>query len=1111
MPRSKKSILDIKKMEAQNFYDDLKSALLYAPDFRCIYAFYTNIFSRLLNEATEDVPLLLVGTFAKLDYLLKEHKAGKRLSHQINDTRVRLKHSVESDVAALEQHCMLDFAHLCRFVSFLTGEEIPEEFKEKFPAEKVASPHRRYLGNYMRVIVKHWDDHFIYAVADEVANDDELCIAYMQSPYDRSYLRDILNEGSQLNIITPREEADIIFADYIILEPDYLVDVSTVASCFTNYAESPIVSILSRLQPSENTEPIILGNFAGQLLDEEIHVQPQGHSYADSVREFFHNNAASILTVPLSSRFHTEAQQQKNNIAYAINKALPAALRDFDSKEGIVEPSFFSEMLGLQGRMDYLQMDMKVLMEQKSGKGDYPYGDFILPKYKEEHYVQMLLYMAIIRYNFSDIYHANSQELSAFLLYSKYRESLLGLSWAPELLFRAFALRNRLAAANISYTYEHGFDFLHDLTPDDVNEKKVENSLWKNFQSRQVEEVLTPIQRASELELSYYLRFLRFIATEHLLSKYGNKSKENSGFASKWHDSLSEKILAGNIYYRLSLLYPDRDTLGCVSTVRLSFNEDTASGMSNFRVGDIVILYPYSPDSEPDVRRTMVFRCTIDNITPEYISVTLRAPQSDSRVFLHQKECLWAIEHDFMESSCSSLYRGMHSFLHAPQSRRQLLMLQRHPDVDESVTLSGDYGSFNELSLRVRQARELFIIIGPPGTGKTSFGMLNTVREELMQPSSSILVMSYTNRAVDEICSKLNENDIDFLRIGSRHMCSTEYRSTLFSEKVTSCSTISDVAQTFFSARVIVGTTTSMTSHLELLKMRTFSLAVIDEASQILEPHLMGLLCAESDGRSMISKFVLIGDHKQLPAVVQQSSHQSKVSEQCLRDILLTDCRQSLFERLLKRYYNDESVTYMLTRQGRMHRDIAEFPSKCFYGGRLQVVPLPCQVAENDRQMPRISFVHIDSPDCSPMEKVNTNEARYIAGVVHDIYQKEKENFDPLQSIGIIVPYRNQISAIRSELSVYNIQELLDITIDTVERFQGSQRQYIIYGTTVHRPYQLKFLTDNTFVDVDGTVVDRKLNVAMTRAREHLLIVGNAPLLSRNSIYRELVERFRSV
>lgn len=113
--------------------------------------------------------------------------------------------------------------------------------------------------------------------------------------------------------------------------------------------------------------------------------------------------------------------------------------------------------------------------------------------------------------------------------------------------------------------------------------------------------------------------------------------------------------------------------------------------------------------------------------------------------------------------------------------------------------------------------------------------------------------------------------------------------------------------------------------------------------------------------------------------------------------------------------------------------------------------------------------------------------------------------------MGIIVPYRNQISTIRNEIDSYHIEPLHDIMIDTVERYQGSQCENIIYGFTIRKYYQLGFLTGNQYVDrASGEIIDRKLNVAMTRAMKHLIMIGNARLLRENVIFFKLMEFARN-
>jgi superfamily I DNA and/or RNA helicase len=127
-----------------------------------------------------------------------------------------------------------------------------------------------------------------------------------------------------------------------------------------------------------------------------------------------------------------------------------------------------------------------------------------------------------------------------------------------------------------------------------------------------------------------------------------------------------------------------------------------------------------------------------------------------------------------------------------------------------------------------------------------------------------------------------------------------------------------------------------------------------------------------------------------------------------------------------------------------------------------------------------------------------------LVKATHTLCQKNGQPFNAARRIGIIVPFRNQISMISQDLEKLHLAGTEEITIDTVERYQGSQRDIIIYSTTVSQPYQLDILSVTT--QADGQLIDRKLNVALTRARKQLFIVGNAHLLCQNEIYRKLVE-----
>ena len=709
------------------------------------------------------------------------------------------------------------------------------------------------------------------------------------------------------------------------------------------------------------------------------------------------------------------------------------------------------------------------------------------------------------------------------LLYSKYSEGLVSIANLPELTLRAIRMRNLLTWCDTTQT-SSGLRVLEKLTPEMLNRKGATGRLWDEWTRPELDRLLSPIHEASPLERAYYFRFMEFVEREHLLSKVGNKTKDDSGFAAIWLDTLEDKRAAGNIYEELTISSFGQNKDGMVESISLNFAREQSADTSNFRKGDIVILYPYKADATPNACAQMVNRASIKEITTEGVELVLRNSQTDRQVFDTPDGTFWAIEHDMFESSSRALYSAMHSFLSASKQRRDLILSQRQPTIDEHVHMRGEYGAFNTLVERAKQSRDLFLVIGPPGTGKTSFGLLNILKEELTDPHSNVLLLSYTNRAVDEICSKLVESQIDFLRIGSPLNCDEAYHDHLLSERVQQCRTSKEVKDVISGMRVFCATTAALNANIHLFKIKHFDLAVIDESSQILEPHLIGLLSAQSGGRDAISRFVLIGDHKQLPAVVQQTPEESHVDDDELRSIGLTDCRLSLFERLLSNFKTDHGYdpryVYMLTRQGRMHRDIAEFPNYAFYGNRLEVVPLhhqtlPTEICHSQNGIEqmlrtrRIAFVAAQKPRAAASVKTNQVEAEMIAATVVQIYNICKDRFDESQTVGVIVPYRNQIATIRGAIDRYGIGVLHNITIDTVERYQGSQRDYIIYGFTVQQPYQLNFLTNNVFEE-DGMVIDRKLNVAMTRARLHLVLVGNPDILRENYTFYNLLEFVKS-
>ena len=1128
---------------AMSFYDQLEDVCTADFTIREKYAILRDIFKRVVNQGIAHNSINFIGMFAKLDYLTKQHGIPTETAMLIHDTRKELNamHSMSNE--ELEQALAYNIKSTALLVSYVCGvTAMPQSLNRLLPKKDRKGRWSKFDINLLRCIVRSWDDDYIYATEEQNASELKICYGN-QNRYltlggkgDWTYLKQILSTDTQLNLVRIRMVEDVCMPELIIYEPDYLIDITTIASCFETYAESPYVNMVNRLKPQANTVHIHLGNLAGRFLDDTVH--NRNVPFGEGVMEFFKTNTISLTSCDdmnnqaTVQKFYQDARQQKQNIQKLIGNDLPKEVDEYDPKAVVLEPTFFSDVLGIQGRLDLLheKEGRTTIIEQKSGKGEFV--PFSSPEYnpnrpvpQEKHLVQLSLYRALFNYEFKK----HSDQLRHFmLLYSKYAEGLVSIANLPELTLRAIRMRNLLTWTDLTQG-NMGINVLRNLTADKLNRKGVTGRLWDEWTRPELENILRPIHEATELERAYYFRFLQFVEREHLLAKVGNKTKDDSGFAAIWLDTLEDKRAAGNIYEEMTIEEFGLSADGMVESLRLRFDMEQTADTSNFRKGDIVIVYPYREGNVPNACAQMVNRASIKEITTNCVEVVLRNSQTDKQVFDAPEGTRWAIEHDMFESSARALYSGLHSFLSANKERRDLILSQRTPTVDQHVHMHGEYGRFNTLVERAKQSRDIFLVIGPPGTGKTSFGLLNILKEELTDEHSNIVLLSYTNRAVDEICSKLVDiPGLDFIRLGSDFSCDERYRPHLLSERIDQMEqpNVQQVRNLIMGTRVFCGTTTSVCAALPLLELKAFDLAIVDEASQILEPHILPLLCAQSHGECAIKRFVLIGDEKQLPAVVQQGTDESAVNEPLLHGIGLTDCRLSLFERLLHLYgYNadgsvNEAVCHLLTRQGRMHRDIAKFPSDAFYESALCEVPLPHQVEPTSKvcseenwveqvlAAQRVSFVSC-VPAVNPEEpdKVNQAEAKLVAQIVGEVYRMAQSSFDVAMTVGVIVPYRNQIATVRSAIDRLGIPVLHQITIDTVERYQGSQRDVVIYSFTAKKKYQLQFLTNNEYVDErTGSIIDRKLNVAMTRARKRLIMVGNAPLLQADYTFGRLID-----
>ncbi|MBQ8046806.1 MAG: DNA2/NAM7 family helicase [Prevotella sp.] len=1016
---------------------------------------------------------------------------------------------------------LCDCRALSLFVSAVFSEAVPSSLLSVLPVEMPReSATHRVDYRCMRCIVDEWDDREIKVSIDGNGLDEQFTVDLSASPdyVDFSYLPPLLHEGMQLNLLDCRRTGSRLVPLAVIVEPDYLVDISTLSACFEDFGHHPLLYILRRMSPKANTRHTLMGGFSGAALDDVVNNTRGEVTVGETLRRHFLERAIdySTCTDLDAEAFKQEAVRQMEHIKAAVGDLFDRHNRE----RAVLEPSFVCEKLGLQGRVDLMTTDMTLLVEQKAGKNyniERPAFAGAYGKHIERHYVQMLLYYAVLAYNF-DLPRSQTEML---LLYSKYDlpDGLLEVEPLQKLLREALAYRNQVVATDY-FIARNGFEkVLPRLRPDVLNTANMGGKFYDDYLLPQLNALTQPLHSLSELEKAYVGRMVTFVMKEQLLAKTGKPDTSGGCAADLWNMPLSEKMATGNIYTGLHVARKAcSERSRGIDLVTLNLRQPAEGEQpptSNFRRNDMVYLYAYEEKDTPDVRRSMLFRAVVADISATQL--TLRLSNSLQNEHIIDDRLCYAVEHAPTDMASTTALAGIHRFACSPKERRDLLLAQRQPRRDTTRKLSRHYNQhYDETIEKALQALDYFLIIGPPGTGKTSMALHFLVEEELArgralgQPAS-LLLCAYTNRAVDEICAMLADNGIKFLRIGSEYSCDERFRPCLLSEAVGDNPKLKAMKRLIEQAEIIVGTTSTLQTRPFLFQQKTFSGIVVDEASQILEPDLLGLLSVVRSPASgdQQPRFILIGDHKQLPAVVAQAREESAVDHPLLTAIGLDNCRKSLFERLLQTERRAGRTDFIgtLSRHGRMHPDIADWPSRKFYEEeRLETVPLPHQ--QEPSMQARLQFVNVEpadsEADTEAAAKSNLAEARVVARLVADVYAEYGSRFTAEKTVGVIVPYRNQIAVIRQELEKYGIEAVRNISIDTVERYQGSQRDVIVYSLTVTRRYQLDFLTANTFEE-NNRQIDRKLNVALTRARQRMIMVGNEKTLLNNQLYADLI------
>lgn len=1120
-----------------DFYDRI-AMLLSVPYDRVLYKELYSIMRLVCEEASAGVTYS--NFFSMLGVVCDRYHVPKSMAARLQSLR-RRSNRMNDEVA--EDLFVADARLLAEFVSIIQKKPVPEELKSLLPAscEVTTLPLRaRRKFDLLRVRVVGVDGCRILAQVDSDVETDKVIIDCGGADGNLLYVAELVHEGTLLNLLKVKVMDDGAYVpECVVLEPDYLMSPSEVAGVFEIQGASPYNYFIRMFAPSEISLSLLLGAASGVFLDDLLAEAQTGDddaaSYAASMQKVFRQMPIEfslfMADADNAQRFHHEAMAQFNNIRRLFKEEISTD-RGFDLSESLLEPSFVCPQVGLAGRMDFLQGDGHKLIEQKSGKRDE-----FLCTHREPHYVQMMLYQMIIEHTMG----IADRDCHAYLLYSHYADGLMREKPYRKLLYRAIEMRNRIVSMAERIANGELGDIMTAVEAEDLRINNISDKLWSVYVKPRLNVVLERFANCDKgsATYNYVIRFCTFLMKENWYAKMGNPVSGVHGYADLWNSPALVRSSNGEMFAGLTV----RDVITSgnrVEVVVFALPEDICSGQSNFRPGDAVQFYSYK-GNDANVSHQYTFRGKLTRLTPLEAEVTLANPQHKISLLQKSPDRRFAIEHDHVDSGNTVLCRSLFSFLGMPAGWQNSFLLTTMPQRGNVGLLHGNYGVFDDLVAQERASQEWFLVIGPPGSGKTSCALRYMVEEELRASSCTrLMLLAYTNRAVDELCGMLEDIVTDspellndYLRLGHQVSASPEYRSRMIDSRVThGCNKARDVRSLLDRVRVVVATVSTMSLQRALLSNYDFEVAFVDEASQILEPYILPIY---TQGR--IRRYVLVGDQKQLPAVVMQNSSDAAITDECLLQLGIHNCAESLFSRMLHRFMSQgrSDLYCQIKTQGRMHPDLFTFVNKTFYGKTLECVPLNHQKRSIEELYPvmpeaglplhnlarclarnRVVFL-----DCQPEpdginDKINRAEALMVADCVKalsELYFANNRRITPAD-IGVIVPYRNQISMIRTCLQKSGLNDFLNMTIDTVERYQGSQRNIIIYSLTVRHLSQLKFLTSSVYNEADGLYdrdypVDRRLNVALTRAREQTIIVGNSHVLHQVPLFKKMIDMCR--
>jgi hypothetical protein len=353
--------------------------------------------------------------------------------------------------------------------------------------------------------------------------------------------------------------------------------------------------------------------------------------------------------------------------------------------------------------------------------------------------------------------------------------------------------------------------------------------------------------------------------------------REEGGYADLWRLSDAQKMRQLRVISGLTLTDFNREA----KLLRFTYSHIADHA---FREGDLAVIYRnnhfgHSKVGDSPILKQQILKGSISTINDKEIYIRLRSELIPQSLINHSTH--WCLEPDQMDGNYWNSIATLTDFLCATPDKHNLILGIKAPEVEPIQEIEFEQNCRllphqKDIVNQALAAKDYYLIQGPPGTGKTSTLLPYLVSGALSKGYKQITILAFTNKAIAEIEEALIKADLDYLLFGGGEEDEGKHPNRIsFLKKGRS---VADLREVVMGKKIILSTVATFNSRKAYLKdLITFEMVIVDEASQLLEPDLAGILIR-------YQKFVLIGDQNQLPAVVTQSDSFCMVENQEMQD-----------------------------------------------------------------------------------------------------------------------------------------------------------------------------------------------------------------------------------